>query len=215
MNFHRTLLAAAFSLGALSLAATAATAPGAGPVQPSETKTFADWTVRCFPVNSLSPCDMFEMLANKQTGERVMSLSLAYMPAGDKHVIQIAVPLGVSLKSGATIQSDAYTSQVLPYRRCDRGGCYVEMLLGSDAVTALSSSNGSAKIRIVADGGKAFEIPFSLKGFADAHGAMVDLSRKKIAGGGKPAPEAPAPAAPATAPAAPAPADNTPAPATP
>ncbi len=211
MSIHRTLLAAAFSLGALSLAATAATAP-AGPVQPSETKTFADWTVRCFPVNSPSPCDMFEMLANKQTGERVMSLSLAYMPAGDKHVIQIAVPLGVSLKNGATIQSDAYTSQVMPYRRCDRGGCYVEMLLGSDAVTALSSSTGAARIRIFADGGKAFEIPFSLKGFSDAHGAMVDLARKKLAGGGKPAPTAPAPAAPATAPAAPA--DATPAPAT-
>ena len=206
MNFHRTLLAAAFSLGALSLAATAATAP----VQPSETKTFADWTVRCFPVNSPSPCDMFEMLANKQTGERVMSLSLAYMPNGDRHVIQIAVPLGVSLTKGATIMADAYTSQALPYRRCDRGGCYVEMLLGADAVTALSSSNGAARIRIFADGGKAFEIPFSLKGFGDAHGAMVDLARKKVAGGGKPAPAAPAAPAPA-APAAPA--DTTPAPA--
>lgn len=209
MNFHRTLLAVAFSLGALSLAATAATAPP-GPVQPSETKTFQDWTVRCFPVNSPSPCDMFEMLANKQTGERVMSLSLAYMPTSDKHVIQIAVPLGVSLAKGATIESDAYTSAVLPYRRCDRGGCYVEMLLGNDAVTSLSTGNGSAKIRIFADGGKAFEIPFSLKGFADAHGAMVDFARKKIAGGGKPAPAAaaaPAPAAPA-----PAPADATPAP---
>src|SRR6201996_1274966 len=207
MNFHRTLLAAAFSLGALSLAATAATAP----VQPSETKTFADWTVRCFPVNSPSPCDMFEMLANKQTGERVMSLSLAYMPAGDKHVIQIAVPLGVSLAKGAVIQADAFTSATMPYRRCDRGGCYVEMLLGADAVTALSASNGAARIRIFADGGKAFEIPFSLKGFGDAHGAMVDLARKKLSG--KPAPAAPAAAAPA-APAPAAPADATPAPAT-
>jgi len=204
MKFARILLSVALSFGAFAMGTAAAPAP-TGPVQPSETKTFADWTVRCFPVNSPSPCDMFEMLANKQTGERVMSLSLAYMPAGDRHVIQIAVPLGVMLSKGATIESDAYTSQPLPYRRCDRGGCYVEMLLDNAAVTSLSSGDGAAKIRIFADGGKAFDIPFSLKGFADAHGAMVDLARKKISGA-KPAPAAPA--APAVA--APAPSDTTP-----
>ena len=36
------------------------------------------------------------------------------------------------------------------------------------------------KIKIVADNGKVFEIPFSLNGYSDAHGAMVDLARKKV-----------------------------------
>jgi invasion protein IalB len=124
-----------------------------------------------------------------------MSLSIAYLPAGDKHVIQVAVPLGILIPKGLVIESDTYTSPTLRYRRCDRGGCYVEMLFDTAAVNALATASGPAKIKIVADNGKVFEIPFSLKGYADAHGAMVDLARKKTA-------EKPPPATPPAAPAA-------------
>jgi invasion protein IalB len=201
MKSMRASIAGAVALGLLSVgAALADPAPGA-PLQPSETKTFGDWTVRCYPIASPSPCDMYELLANKQNNQRVMSLSIAYMPAGDKHVIQIAVPLGILIPKGLVIESDTFTSQALHYRRCDRGGCYVEMLFDNGAVNALGTATGPAKIKIVADSGKVFEIPFSLNGYADAHGAMVDLARKKTAG--KPAETAPAaaPAAPAEAPA--------------
>jgi len=68
-------------------------------------------------------------------------------------------------------------------------------LFDTAAVNALATASGPAKIKIVADNGKVFEIPFSLKGYADAHGAMVDLARKKTA-------EKPPPATPPAAPAA-------------
>ena len=115
------------------------------PLQPSETKTFGDWTVRCYPVASPSPCDMYELLANKQTNQRVMSLSIAYMPSGDKHVIQIAVPLGVLIPTGLVIESDTYTSPLLHYRRCDRAGCYVEMMFDNGAVNALAFGDRSGQ----------------------------------------------------------------------
>jgi invasion protein IalB len=216
MKVMRKTLAGALALGFLASAAIAAlaapaapgpapTAPGpapAAPIQPSETKTFGDWMVRCYPVASPSPCDMYELLANKQNNQRVMSLSIAYLPSGDKHVIQVAVPLGVLIPKGLVIESDTFTSPLLHYRRCDRGGCYVEMVFDNGAVNALATATGPAKVKIVAEGGKVFEIPFSLNGYSDAHGAMVDLARKKTTG--KPG-EAPAPAAPAPVPAAPAP----------
>jgi len=196
MRFALTVAAALLlSLGA----ASAQTAPASGaPLQPSETKTFGDWTVRCYPIASPSPCDMYELLANKQNNQRVMSLSIAYLPSGDKHVIQVAVPLGILIPKGLVIESDTFTSQLLHYRRCDRGGCYVEMLFDNAAINALATASGPARIKIVADNGKVFEIPFSLKGYADAHGAMTALARNKVA-------EKP-PAAPTQAPAAPAPA---------
>jgi invasion protein IalB len=205
MTAMHTTLAGALALGLLALSgAIAAPAPppaaapaAAAPIQPSETKTFGDWMVRCYPIASPSPCDMYELLANKQNNQRVMSLSIAYMPAGDKHVIQVAVPLGILIPKGLVIESDTYTSPPLRYRRCDRGGCYVEMVFDNGAVNALATATGPAKVKIVAEGGKVFEIPFSLNGYADAHGAMVDLARKKTSG--KPA------ETPATPPAAPAP----------
>ena len=123
MIFTRASIAGAVALALLSLgAASADTSPTAGaaaPVQPTESKTYGDWTVRCYPVASPSPCDMYELLANKQSKQRIMSLSIAYMPAGDRHVIQIAVPLGVLISKGLVIESDRYTSPALHYRRCD------------------------------------------------------------------------------------------------
>lgn len=216
MKSIRASIAGAVALSFLALGVAQAqndpTPPANGsppaPLTPSETKPFGDWTVRCFPVKSPSPCDMFELLANKKTGERVMSVSIAYLPAGDKHVIQIAVPLGVLIQKGLFLSADAYTSPMLKYRRCDRGGCYVEMLIDNPTVDALSASTGSAKIRVVALGGKVFDIPFSLNGFSDAHGAMTDLARKKTTPetapattpSTTPAPDAPAPDAPAPTP---------------
>lgn len=194
MRIIQALVASAFAIGSL-FAASASAAPASGaPLAPSETKTFGDWTVRCYPVASPSPCDMYELLANKQNNQRVMSLSIAYMPAKDAHVIQIAVPLGILIPKGLVIESDTYTSPVLSYRRCDRAGCYVERLFDNSAVSALANATGVVKVKIVAEGGKEFDIPFSLKGYSDAHGAMVDLARKKVAS-----------ATPTTAPATPAP----------
>jgi invasion protein IalB len=203
MTFFRSSLVGVAALGLLSMgAALAAPAPGAAPaatapIQPTETKTFGDWTVRCYPVASPSPCDMYELLANKQNNQRILSLSIAYLPSGDRHVIQVAVPLGVLIPKGLVIESDTFTSPTLRYRRCDRGGCYVEMLFDNGAVNSLASATGPAKIKITADNGKVFEIPFSLNGYSDAHGAMVDLARKKTAERPPATPPA-APAAPAT-----------------
>ena len=209
MKSIRKFVAGVLTLGLLSFGPAAmaddAPPPNNAPVQPSETKPFGDWTVRCYPVKSPSPCDMFELLANKQTQQRVLSVSIAYVPARDSHVIQIAVPLGVSIPRGLILASDSYTSPMLKYRRCDRGGCYVEMLMQNEAVNALAAAGTQAKIKVFAVNGKAFEIPFSLNGFSDAHGAMQDLARKKVAGGDTTAPTTPAPATP------PAP-DTTPAP---
>jgi invasion protein IalB len=204
----RSILIGALALSILPIATSSAQNAPRGPVQPTETKQFGDWMVRCYPVKSPSPCDMFELLANKQNQQRILSISIAYVPTSDRHVIQIAVPLGVLIQKGLVMSSDAYTSPTLHYRRCDRAGCYVEMLMQSDAVNALSTGTGPGKITVYADAGKAFEIPFSLKGFNDAHGAMQDLARKKTQPA---APEAPATPAPSSGGSTPAP-DQTPTP---
>lgn len=203
MKFVSRIVLRALVLALVPVTALAAPAAPAArqPLAPSESKQFGDWVVRCYPVNAPSPCDMFELLANKQTQQRIMSISLAYVPANDRHVIQIAVPLGVFLPPGLIVQTDAYTSQPLHYRRCDRGGCYVEMLIGADAVSGLQTATGGAKIKIFAENGKTFELPFSLNGFNDAHGALQDMERKHASA---PKPAAPA-AAPEAAPEAPAP----------
>jgi invasion protein IalB len=187
----RILLAAASCL-VVSGAALAQQAPA----QP-ETKTIGDWTVRCFPIQSPSPCDVWQEQAVKNTGQRVLSLSIAFVPSLNKYAIQISVPLDISIQKGVVLQTDAYTSPVFKYRRCDRSGCYVEMPVDNAVVEGLSRSGAKGKVNIVADNGKKFGIDFSLKGFAQAHDDMVAQARAKA----KPVQQtAAAPAAPATAP---------------
>jgi len=176
------------AMAGVLLACTTAMAqqPAADAVPPRpESKTVGDWLVRCFPIQSASPCDIFQELDNQRTHQRVLSLSFAYVPSLDRHHVQITVPLEVSIPKGLTIQTDSYTSPVLKYRRCDRNGCYVEMAVDNSLIAALARSSGDAKVNIVSDSGKSYGLTFFLKGFAAAHDSMVEQAKAKA----KPAPK--------------------------
>ena len=172
------------------------TANRQGGLVANETKNVGDWTVRCFPIKSPSPCDMFELLADKKNGRRVMSLSIAYVPAQDKHAIQIALPLGVALSKGVQIQSDTFKSPMLRYRRCDRAGCYVEGNIDNASVEALGRSSGGARVNFAAYGGKDYALPFSVNGFSEARSTMMELARSHVKLAGNAAATSPAPATP-------------------
>lgn len=189
-------LVAGACAGLLLIPAAALAQASAEPPGRPEVKEIGSWSVRCFPVESPSPCDMYEELQDKNTRQRVLSLSLAYVPKMDRHAIQITVPLGVALQNGVIIQTDNFTSQPLRFRQCDRSGCFVQMMLDNASVTALTKSGPQAKVKVVADGGKPIDLSFSLDGFAAAHDSMVAQARAKAKD------PAPAPAA-AEAPAAP------------
>lgn len=138
-----------------------------------------DWTVRCFKVTSPSPCEMYEELQDKNSRQRVLGVSIAYSPANDRHLIQIAVPLGVSIPKGLVMKADGFTSPAFPYRRCDRAGCYVEMVFDNGYIASLSKSGPKGTVTIVGDNGKSFNINLSLDGFSGAHDSMVQQAKQK------------------------------------
>lgn len=154
-------------------------APALAQTGAPETKRIGDFTVRCFPVKSVSPCDMYQERGNKDTGQRVLSLSIAYMPSASRYVMQISVPLGVDIQKGVVIAAGSFTSPPMPFRRCDSAGCYVEAGIGKDLIDAFAKAGNDAKIKVVAYGGKAFDFPFSFDGFAAAHDDMVTQNKAK------------------------------------
>ena len=169
--------------GSMAQEAGAPTNPGRPDVKP-----VGDWFVRCFPIDSPSPCDMFQQLDSQTTKQRVLSISLAYVPSLDRHALQIMVPLEISIPKGVTLKTDTFTSPVLKYRRCDRNGCYVEMPVENSFVESLSRSSGEGgKISITADTGKSYDLNFFLKGFTAAHDDMVSQARAKAKAISKPA----------------------------
>ncbi|MGA7675400.1 MAG: invasion associated locus B family protein [Rhizomicrobium sp.] len=182
------LIAGFAALSFLAVAAGAAPAKNSAPApapanankpaQPSETKEFGDWSVRCYPATSATPCEMIELLVNKKSGRRVLGVLLVYNQARNQNLLQIAVPLGVMLQNGAVLGSDTYTSGVMHFRLCDMQGCYVVAPLDNDAVKAIGQAT-KAEVRIVSTEGKNFNITFSLNGFTAAYNALLDLTRQK------------------------------------
>jgi len=176
-----SLLSAVF-LGALvsgaALAQAPATAPAAPP-PPPEVKNIGDWLVRCYPAQTQSPCDMYQQQNDAKSQQRVLAVSIAYIPHIDKHAIQISVPLGVSVTRGVVLQAGSYSSPPMPYRRCDRGGCYVEMLLDNPVIDQLNHAGDNALLKITADDGKNYQLKISLNGFTAAHDSMAEQARAK------------------------------------
>ena len=164
-------------LGCAAASAQEAPAPAA-PGRP-DVKTVGDWMVRCFPVNNPNPCDIFQERVAGESKQRVLTFSLAFVPSMDRHILQISLPLDIAIQKGVTVQADAYTSPMLKYRMCNREGCFVQMAPDNAMVEALAKATSDAKINIVADSGKAFALPLSLKGFAAAHDDMVAQARVK------------------------------------
>lgn len=173
-----SLLSSVF-LGALVSSAALAQAPAAAPPAPPEVKNIGDWLVRCYPAQTQSPCDMYQQQNDAKSNQRVLAVSLAYIPHLDKHAIQISVPLGVSIQRGVVLQAGSYTSPVMPYRRCDRGGCYVEMLLDNSVVDQLNHAGDNALLKVTADDGKNYQLKLSLNGFTAAHDSMTEQAKAK------------------------------------
>jgi invasion protein IalB len=177
------LSASALALAAVVVPAAAQQQTGAQNAPPNttvtDTKAVGDWTVRCFSVASVSPCDMYQEAQETSTHRRVLGFSLAYVPKDDKHVVDIAVPLGISIPAGAIIKTDAYTSPRLGYHHCDQAGCYIEGVMPNDMVASIAKSGPDATVNIQSDDGKDFALKVSLNGFASAHDAMAALAKTK------------------------------------
>jgi len=180
----KSTLAGAVALLGLASVASAQQAPA--------TTKHENFFVRCFPVQTGSPCDMFQELSNSETGQRLVTFSVAFLPADSRYVMVIGVPLGVSLEKGLVIQTNTFSTPTMPFRRCDPGGCYVEAAVDKPLIDAFMGSSGEAKLRLSAEGeDKPRELPLSFTGFTAAHNDMVAQNRAKaVKPGAAPAPAA-------------------------
>jgi invasion protein IalB len=200
------LLAAAFG-ATPALAQAAPAAPAAAPVDPNApvlTEAFEDWTLRCFNVRGPAPCDILQVAVNKQNQQRVLSVSTAYVPERNAFAMQIAVPLGVALAKGMTLNAGDRTIKGAHYNRCNREGCYVEIIVDNETIAALSKLGASTMIVVYPYGRNTdAKLPLSLKGFPAAIARLKVVATQRAVRTTAAPGTAPAPATPAPAPATP------------
>jgi len=188
----------AAALAAVALTVTPVLAQDAPQQQPAKRqgpqilKTYGGWDVRCFPVSTPAPCDVWEAIAFKQGGQLAVSVSVVYVPSQDRHLMQLIVPLGVDFAKGAKLIAGTFTSEMLPFHHCDRVGCYFGVANANAVVDAMRAQS-SLKVRVSQFKGKSIDLNVPVKGFDEAHAMMVEQAKQKA---GKPAAAPEAPAAP-------------------
>ena len=149
------------------------------PVGPTIMKTFGGWDVRCYPVASPAPCDIWEAIAFKKSNQLAASVSVVYVPSRNEYLMQFVVPLGVDLAKGTKLIAGNFTSPSLPFHHCDRIGCFVGVAGGNAIVDALKNQS-TMKIQVTFFRGKSIDIGVPLKGFSDARAEMAELDRKSV-----------------------------------
>jgi len=167
-----------------------------------------DWVVRCVltSVKSPAPCEILQSTVNKDNQQRISSLSIAYVPSRETYAMQIVVPTGVALAKGLTL---APSLNAVKFTRCERDGCYVEMLIDNAAITSLAGAGKAATIGVVGYGrDNEIKLPVSLTGFPEALDRMKTFAKDRavalpanapVLPSAGPSTAAPPPAAPAAA----------------
>jgi invasion protein IalB len=154
---------------------------------------------------------VIQLTVNQDTKQRIMSFSLAYVPSRDAYAMQVIVPTGVALAKGMSLAAGQRALNGVKYNRCERDGCYVEMLVDAPTVNALAGAGPRTQVTVVGYGQSTdVQLPISLNGFTEALDRMKGLARDRAiaipAGTPVPPPLTSTPVAPAPRPATPAPA---------
>lgn len=164
--------------------ADAAAAAAAGQVPPAQqfsiNQSVGDWVVRCIQttVKSPAPCEVMQTTVNKDSKQRISSFSIAYVPSRDAYAMQVVVPTGVALSKGLQLGT---ALNGVKFNRCERDGCYVEMIIDANAINALTAAGKSTTIKVSSYGTDSKEIPLpvSLTGFPEAMDRMKGLAKDR------------------------------------
>lgn len=121
---------------------------------------FQDWRMQCIRnENQQTRCSLFQKIGTEQ-GQTVLTVSVMLRP-DNKPIVVYAVPLGVQIPAGLTIEIRNRYYKVLErnllYSHCNRGGCYAiseldktlyEVLIGGRSLTARFHTPAGKKVSV-------------------------------------------------------------------
>ena len=135
---------------------------------PSSRVAFDDWLVECFDRNDIGQeCQVYQRVIMNNGSAIAMVATLAFVPPDNYLGIQVALPLGIDLKEGATITIDDDASLDVSISRCTQQGCLFEGTV-TDALELALRAGKAASVTVIVPSEGDFTIPLSLNGFSAA-----------------------------------------------
>lgn len=126
------------------------------------------WISKCESQFRQGPleCSLEETLFTSSTRQLVASVMVHVHSDADGTIMEIRVPAGIYLPAGLSLQIDSGQPQSVSLRTCDTQGCFAEMPLSSNLLTALKRGKRlSISFQDLAK--KDVVLPFPLDNFAE------------------------------------------------
>ncbi len=159
-------------------AAPDAAAPAADGVgEPYVSESFDAWDLRCVRTEDGSdPCQLYQLLKDKESDKPVAEISLLALPEGGEAVAgaTVIVPLETLLTQQLNITVDKGKTKRYPFTFCAEVGCVARVGFTKEDIDAFKSGNvATVSVVPVAAPDRTVDVEISLKGFTAGFEAVA------------------------------------------
>jgi invasion protein IalB len=138
----------------------------------TEILRFDSWLVTCDDFESPKKSVCQARLQVVQTNTKQVLLEWTVWVSDNRQIqTRLQTPTGVNIPAGVDLQPDKGPTRKLSFESCETGFCRAGMVLDSDAVRDISSSE-TAQVTIEASTGDKARFNFAVKGFSEAFAAL-------------------------------------------
>ena len=175
----------AVSLGSLAQAQTTAAeqksdrgAEAPIPADPTmTTAVFGDWMLRCVKGVEATPpvCEIVQSIVVEGQQAPIAQIALGRVEASKPMNLTVVLPNNVTLLSTPRLILDDADKKPadLVWQRCVPGGCFSSTEAGEDLLERWAKAQKPGKLVFAEGGGQPVALPFSLRGFTQALGALA------------------------------------------
>ena len=168
---------------AAAAAPQAAAPTGNGVGEPYVSETFEAWELRCVRTEDGSdPCQLYQLLKDKETAKPVAEISLLALPEGGEAVAgaTIIVPLETLLTQQLNITVDKGKTKRYPFTFCAEVGCVARVGFTQEDIDGFKKGNVAVvSVVPVAAPDRTVDVEISLKGFTAGLDAVAKANAPK------------------------------------
>ncbi|MCP5152257.1 MAG: invasion associated locus B family protein [Ectothiorhodospiraceae bacterium] len=168
-------LLALLAVSGTSSSQTTTQGGGQGGGGAASAKTFKDWVHTCEKIEGFGQeqCYIFQNIALKKTGKRLLHFAVGYVGEGDakRPAAVITLPLGVLLPPGLALRIDEGEPIRFVYQQCMPDGCRGVLPLEPATISSLKAGK-QARITFYDQTQRELGVPVSLIGFTAGFGAL-------------------------------------------
>ena len=142
----------------------------------SVVETYRDWTVRCVPQEEGRTCQMVQELAQRESGQRILSLVIDAPEADDLVTATLVAPFGLRLADGITTRVDGGAAKPFAFSTCLPVGCVVAIDMDEAMIAEMKSGEALVLGMVSITNGQVVNAELSLAGFTAALNRLKALA---------------------------------------